>query len=136
MILDPVEGGQDFRYRLYGSEIARYCGFDMTTRLVSSFSSKTGTFFLESYKTCLSAAEPVLTQNVAEHASGMVLWESVGSLPHAAQRVADRRYQLSKSDSQQDRLRTPISYLQSPWESIVAYQPHPLTKLASKRPHS
>lgn len=75
MILDPVEGGQDFRYRLYGSEIARYCGFDMTSRLVSSFSSNTGTFFLESYKTCLSAAEPVFTQNVAEHASGMVLWE-------------------------------------------------------------
>jgi hypothetical protein len=75
MILDPAEDGQDFRYRLYGSEIARHCGFDMTDRLVSSFSSKTGAFFLESYTLCLSAAEPVLTQNVAEHASGMVLWE-------------------------------------------------------------
>lgn len=75
MILDPIEGGSDFQYRLYGSEIARFCGFDMTARLVSSFSSKTGAFFLDSYKTCLSSAEPVLTRNVAEHASGMVMWE-------------------------------------------------------------
>jgi hypothetical protein len=75
MILDPIDGGQDFQYRLYGSEIARFCGFDMTARLVSSFSSKTGSFFLDSYKTCLSGAEPVLTQNVAEHVSGMVMWE-------------------------------------------------------------
>lgn len=74
MILDPVEHS-DFQYRLYGSEIARCCGFDMTGRLVSSFSSKTGSFFLESYQTCYRNRVPVLTTNVAEHANGMVYWE-------------------------------------------------------------
>lgn len=75
MILDPVARSTDFRYRLYGSEIARSCGFDMTGRLVSAFSSKTGSFFLDSYRTCLRNRVPVLTKNVAEHASGMVYWE-------------------------------------------------------------
>ncbi|MBL8705981.1 MAG: hypothetical protein JNM30_14115 [Rhodospirillales bacterium] len=75
MILDPVDGGRDFRYRLYGSAIVSHCDFDLTGRLVSSFSSKTGTFFLESYRTCLSTLKPVLTQNVAEHSRGMILWE-------------------------------------------------------------
>lgn len=75
MIVDPVDAGRDFRYRLYGSAIASHCDFDLTGRLVSSFSSKTGTFFLESYRVCLTARKPVLTQNVAEHARGMILWE-------------------------------------------------------------
>lgn len=75
MILDPIEDGRDFRYRLYGSAIANFCDFDMTGRTVSEFVSKTGGFFLDSYRTCLAAMEPVLTQNVAEHARGMVLWE-------------------------------------------------------------
>lgn len=75
MVLDPVDGGSDFRYRLYGSAIAHFAGFDMTGRTVRSFASKTGAFFLETYQRCLALREPILTQNAAEHVSGMVLWE-------------------------------------------------------------
>jgi len=36
MVLDAVDSGRDFRYRLFGSSIARVSGFDMTGRLMSS----------------------------------------------------------------------------------------------------
>jgi hypothetical protein len=35
MLIDVVENGQDFRYRLFGSAIAAVSGFDMTGRLLS-----------------------------------------------------------------------------------------------------
>ena len=35
MVLEPVDGGRDFRYRLFGSSIARISGFDMTGRKLS-----------------------------------------------------------------------------------------------------
>lgn len=35
MLVDPIDGGVDFRYRLYGSLIATVSGVDMTGKLVS-----------------------------------------------------------------------------------------------------
>ncbi len=35
MLLEPIEGGRDFRYRLYGSRLAELSGFDMTRRRLS-----------------------------------------------------------------------------------------------------
>ena len=35
MKLEPVEGGRDFRYRLYGSRLIRISGFDMTGKVLS-----------------------------------------------------------------------------------------------------
>lgn len=75
MVLEPLDGDRDFRYRMYGSNIAATSGFDMTGRQVSAFNSPTGRFFLDCYRRCLREQAPLLTRNVAEHASGMVLWE-------------------------------------------------------------
>lgn len=75
MILDPLDHGRDFTYRLYGSNIAEVSGFEMTGRRVSEFSSPTGQFFMDNYRQCLVTREPVLTRNVAEHARGFVKWE-------------------------------------------------------------
>ena len=75
MILDPVDGGSDFQYRVYGSEIARYAGFDMTGQRVSDFASRTGVFFLGAYAACLASGGPMLTHNDAEHAAAIVRWE-------------------------------------------------------------
>lgn len=36
MLVDVVDGGRDFRYRLYGSGLASVSGFDMTSRLLST----------------------------------------------------------------------------------------------------
>jgi hypothetical protein len=75
MMLEPVGGGADFRYLLYGSAIAKYSGFDMTGRHVSQFASKTGAFFLDCYRECAANGTPLLTHNVAEHALGLLRWE-------------------------------------------------------------
>lgn len=45
MVLDVIEGGRDFRYRLFGSTIARILGFDMTGRLLSDHPA--GAYVLE-----------------------------------------------------------------------------------------
>lgn len=39
-IVDVLDGGGDFRYRLYGTTIAREAGFDMTGRLLSDYPIK------------------------------------------------------------------------------------------------
>jgi hypothetical protein len=39
MLMDTVEGGRDFRYRLFGSIIASHSGFDMTGKLLSEHRS-------------------------------------------------------------------------------------------------
>jgi len=41
MLLDVIEGGMDFRYRLYGSTIANISGFDLTGRLMSEHPAST-----------------------------------------------------------------------------------------------
>lgn len=40
VILDVIDGGKDFRYRLFGTVIAREAGFDMTGKLLSEYPIK------------------------------------------------------------------------------------------------
>lgn len=39
-ILDVIDGGRDFRYRLFGTSVAIVSGFDMTGKLLSAFPAK------------------------------------------------------------------------------------------------
>lgn len=49
-IVDVLDGGKDFRYRLYGTTIAREAGFDMTGRLLSEYPiAKMIPFFGDAY---------------------------------------------------------------------------------------
>jgi hypothetical protein len=41
MLVDVVEDGRDFRYRLFGSAVAAISGFDMTGRLLSEHAAST-----------------------------------------------------------------------------------------------
>lgn len=75
MILEPLEDGADFRYRLYGSAIVEVAGFDMTGRKVSDFGSRTGAFFMSIYRRSLSSDKVWLTHNLGEHARRFVVWE-------------------------------------------------------------
>jgi hypothetical protein len=75
MILDPVDDGMDFHYRLYGSNIAKILGFDMSGRNVSDFDSRTGAFFMEVYRECLRRPQPIFTHHVSEHSFGAPGWE-------------------------------------------------------------
>lgn len=39
-LLDVIDGGRDFRYRLYGTSVALVSGFDMTGKLLSEFPAR------------------------------------------------------------------------------------------------
>lgn len=65
MLMEVVDGGRDFRYRLYGSTIAAVAGFDMTGKLVTSH--KASPYFVEFalavYRAVLARGEPLLTEH-------------------------------------------------------------------------
>lgn len=62
MLLDPVDGGRDFRYRLYGSFIAGVSGRDMTGKLVSTYPVELATveYMLALYRAVLTRKMPVM----------------------------------------------------------------------------
>ena len=65
MLVDVVDGGRDFRYRLFGSTIAAVSGFDMTGKLVTSHpaSPYVVEFALAVYRAVLARGEPLLTEH-------------------------------------------------------------------------
>ena len=73
MVLDPEDGA--FRYRHYGSGIARASGFDMSGRSTADFDSDVGRFFEQKYHQVLASRRPLYTLHRASHARGVLLWE-------------------------------------------------------------
>ena len=63
MILDAIDEGSDFRYRLYGSKIAARTGFDMTGKRVSELASSPvmAVFFGAAYRAVRVRREPLIT---------------------------------------------------------------------------
>ncbi len=63
MLLDPIDGGMDFRYRLFGSIIAQVSGLDLTGQLASSLHASTAVveFGLASYRAVIRRPEPLYT---------------------------------------------------------------------------
>jgi len=63
MLLDAIDGGRDFRYRLYGSRIARISTFDMTGKLLSAHpaSAYATEFAIASSRAALARRQPLLT---------------------------------------------------------------------------
>lgn len=63
LLIDVLEDGEDFRYRLYGSEIARVAGFDMTGKRTSEMvtGSLASTFYIAGYRALLQRREPLFT---------------------------------------------------------------------------
>lgn len=63
LLLDVLEDGLDYRYRLYGSEIARVSGFDMTGKHTSQMVTGplASTFYIATYRAMLKRGEPLFT---------------------------------------------------------------------------
>lgn len=63
ILIEPVDEGRDFRYRLYGSLLATVSGIDLTGRLVSEHwaSDYVVDFSLASYRAVYRRAEPLYT---------------------------------------------------------------------------
>jgi len=68
ILLDVIDGGKDFRYRLFGSLIAREAGFDMTGKMLSEYPIKSRLPFLfQVHRELVRRACPAL----AEHNPGV-----------------------------------------------------------------
>jgi hypothetical protein len=65
MILDVLEDGWDYRYRLYGSEIAQHAKRDYTGQKTSDLKvvSPIPTFYIACYRAVLVRPEPLMTRN-------------------------------------------------------------------------
>lgn len=64
-LVDAVEDGRDFRYRVFGSIVASVSGFDMTGRLASELkaSSYIVEFGLALYRAARQRAEPLFSEH-------------------------------------------------------------------------
>lgn len=65
MILDVLDGGRDFRYRVYGSKIAEIAKFDSTGLKISETKAHPlmKAFFSTVYEAVLQRPEPIYTQH-------------------------------------------------------------------------
>jgi hypothetical protein len=84
MVLDPLDGGRDFRYRLYGSAIARISGLDMTGRKTSEHpaSSYVAEFNIAINRAALKARVPIYSTRRPVGAELTTRWHRL-SLPFA-----------------------------------------------------
>ena len=64
-LLDVVEGGEDFRYRVFGSIIAAVAGYDMTGRTVSALKvvPYMAEFALATCRAVVQRGQPLLTEH-------------------------------------------------------------------------
>jgi hypothetical protein len=64
-LLDVVEGGADFRYRLFGTIPSAVSGFDMTRRLLSEHKASPYMveYFMGTYRAILRRPEPLYTEH-------------------------------------------------------------------------
>lgn len=74
MLVDVVYGGRNFRYRLYGSSIARFSRGDKTGRLVTDLDGLPARFFYAVYRAVLARPEPVYTHHVPSNPKNFREW--------------------------------------------------------------
>ncbi len=77
LLLEVVAGGQDFRYRLFGSTIVNVSGFDMTGKLLSEHpaSAYVAEFSLAVGRAAVHRGEPIYTIRHPVGAKDTSLWE-------------------------------------------------------------
>ncbi|MCK6451896.1 MAG: PAS domain-containing protein [Alphaproteobacteria bacterium] len=85
MLLDVLDDGWDYRYRLYGTNIAQRLGQDLTGRRTSDISKRafTGTFYIAAYRAVLERRAPLFTVSASPRYVAAVDWWRL-ALPLAA----------------------------------------------------
>ena len=76
MLLDVLDGGGDYRYRVYGTKIADCASFDMTGKRTSEIpiSPHIRAFFLAIYRAVLLRGEPVFTMHSPPPQIAVTTW--------------------------------------------------------------
>lgn len=75
MIIDPLDGGADFKYRLYGSSIAEVTGRDLTGCKISDSFPEFAAFTSEIYRNAMRDRRPVLTRHTPPAQIAVSRWE-------------------------------------------------------------
>jgi hypothetical protein len=75
LLLEPNAAFDDFRYRLYGSQIAEWYRRDMTGRWVSEFPSRAASVYGQQYRALRLLRRPIYAEHDASpDVSAMVRW--------------------------------------------------------------
>jgi hypothetical protein len=92
-LVDVLDAGADFRYRLFGSKVAFVSGFDVTGQLVSQHpaSPYIVEFTLAGYRAALRRGEPMATIHSPPPAVSTTIWHRL-VLPLAADTGAIGRF--------------------------------------------
>ncbi|HZS82045.1 MAG TPA: PAS domain-containing protein [Stellaceae bacterium] len=83
MIMEPVDGGADFLYRLYGSNVAAAFGRDLTGCRVGDSFPEVAQFVIAAYQRMLALRRPLLTRHRPPPVIPLDYWERL-LLPFAA----------------------------------------------------
>jgi hypothetical protein len=77
MLIDAVDDGRDFRYRLYGSIVSGISGFDMTGKLLSEHpaTAYVTEFGIATYRAALQRRQPVYTHRSPVGAMQTTRWQ-------------------------------------------------------------
>lgn len=76
MLLDVIDAGYDFRYRLYGTQISERFGKDVTKKTIRQFGDNEYivNFFLGAYQAVTERRQPLLTVHYPKNASETESW--------------------------------------------------------------
>jgi hypothetical protein len=75
MIMDPIDGGADFSYRLYGTNIAEVTGRDLTGCKLSDSFPQVAAFTSSVYRNAMRDRRPVLTRHTPPRRIAVSRWE-------------------------------------------------------------
>jgi hypothetical protein len=75
MIMEPVEGGADYRYRLYGSYVADAFGRDLTGQRIGQSFPDISRFVISIYQQLLRNRRPILTRHTPPSLIPVDRWE-------------------------------------------------------------
>ncbi len=75
-LLAPIDGGRDFRFRLFGTVIAAACEFDMTGDMLSSLPLRVhvAEYELALHRAALARGEPVYTWHIPPSSASSAIW--------------------------------------------------------------
>ncbi len=78
MLLEPIDGGVDFRYRVYGTTIAKHSGIEMTGKGVWAMPSPmVAVYLLATYRAVMQERRVLHTQHTTHQDIQLCRWDRV-----------------------------------------------------------
>lgn len=76
MLLEPVDAGADFVYRLYGSIVAEHAGIEMTGKRVTDVPAPlVAVYFLATYRAVMAERRPLFAHHATHHDIQIAQWD-------------------------------------------------------------